>query len=214
MTNHNPADEAQEMWQSQKTEVFTMSQQERVLMLQRTNRQSRIWYSPLIPIAVLLLFFSTYVVLYHFEAVDILGGSFHAQSLIVRVGFYMMLVGGAYAVYEQWRFMRAKNAAFARAEVLGTTGSLAFYRAELQREVDLGRMKLKSLTFLFGFVVIQFGVLRNMHGQELIRNCVFLGVMFAVMMVGLYFERRQSNRYRRKIAALDELMREQGDRSE
>lgn len=214
MNNHNPADKVQELWQNQKTEVFTMSQQERVLMLQRSNRQFRIWYSPLIPIAVLLVFFLTFVVLYHFEAVDILAGSFHAQSLIVRVGFYMMLAGGAYALYEQWRFLRAKNAAFARAEVLGTTGSLAFYRAELQRELELGRLRLKSMAFLPGFIVSQFGVMRDMQGSKLLSSCIFLGIMSVIMMLGHYLNRRQSNRYRRKIAALDELMREQGDRSE
>jgi len=213
MTNHNPADKAQELWQSQKTEVFTMSQQERVLMLQRSNQQFRIWYSPLIPIVVLLLFFSTYVVLYRFEALDILGGSFHAQSLTVRVGFYMVLAGALYALYEQWRYVRARNAAFVRAEALGTTGSLAFYRAELHSELDLGRVKLKGLAMLPGFLLAEFGALRELPVAKLLVNCIPLGVVFAVMLLGIYIERRQSNGYRRKIAALDELMREQGERS-
>jgi hypothetical protein len=124
MTNHNTPADIRDLWQSQSVTPFEMTAEERALAMQRQYKQFRIWRYPLI--AVILLVTCVFMAILFFGHGDIFG----------QVGFCLLIPIALYAVLRERRYALDRKASFAKAEALGNTGSLEFYRAELVRQLD------------------------------------------------------------------------------
>jgi hypothetical protein len=208
MTNRNYPDEIRDLWQSQSVAPFEMTPEERRILLLKQQKQFRIFYSPLIPIAVLLVLAIAAGLLIHGNSTAALDSLFHYHSLMVRVGLCLMLLGGMYGFIQRSRYVKDRKACFAQAEASGNTGSLAFYRAELQQELNLNRIVPRTLiAILPGFLILEFGLASHIREGRSFFIGIFLLALMLLLALAFYFNSRSTRIYQRKIAALDALGR-------
>jgi len=208
MTNPEYPGDIRDLWQSQTIAPFEMTPEERRLLLLKQQRQFRIFYSPLIPIAVVLVLATAAGLLIHGSSAAALDSLFHYHSLTVRVGLCLMLLGEMYAFLQRSRYVKERKAYFTQAEASGNTGSLAFYRAELQRELNLNRIVPRALiAILPGLLILELGLASHIREGRSVFIGIFLLALALLLALVFCFNARSTRKYRRKIAALDALGR-------
>ena len=146
MTNHNSTDELRRLWQNQPVSPFKMTSDERRLMLLRQYRQFRIWSYRLFTILVLIMCPISAIVF------------FTSGNIFARFGICLLIFCILSYCLREWRFARGRKAPFTKAEVLGNTGSLEFYRAELKLQLNQYRGFLRArVAVLLILVLLQHG---------------------------------------------------------
>jgi len=199
MTNHNSPADIRDLWQGQPITPFEMTTEERSVAMQRQYRYFRIWRYPFI--AVVLLVTCVLLAILFFGHGSIFG----------QVGFCLLIPCVVYAVLRERRYAIDRNASFAKAEMLGTTGSIEFYRAELIRQLKHYQSTWWASTAGFpAFVLMMIGMHPDTPVNLLPRSIwISLGafiVLYAGMLVLNALDvSREARRCRAKIAALDAI---------
>jgi hypothetical protein len=199
MTNLNSPTDIRGLWQSQPVTPFEMTAEQRGLAMKRQYRYFRIWRYPLI--AAVLLVTCVFMAILFFGHGNIFG----------QVGFCLLVPVAVYAVLRERRYALDRKASFAKAEALGNTGSLEFYRAELVRQLEHYRGTWwASVAGVPAFILMEIGLHPDTPVNLLPRSTwISLGafiVLYAGMLTlnGLDVS-SEARRCRAKIAALDAL---------
>lgn len=202
MTNHESTNELRKLWQNQPVAPFQMSPDELRLRMQQQYKQYRTWRYPLVPVVTLIACSFLGIVL------------FHSEDTFVRVGFCLLILGCAYAFLKERRYAMDRKRSFAKAESLGNTGSLKFYRSELQLQLNQYRGTWwASAAGLPAFVLILVGwwhatPARLLDKGHLILLCVFIAAYLVLIALNALDVSREARRCRRKIDALDAIERD------
>jgi hypothetical protein len=197
MTNNNSHDELRTLWQDQPIAPFQMSPDELRLMIERQKRQFLSRTSPLNYAGLLL---AVGVIAYF---------ALFAWNALARIGFCLLIPAIGYSCLLEWRYVRERKASYAQAEALGNTGSLEFYRAVLEQEVNRFRHAWWGVAAVLpGFVILDLGLPSNPHGKN---HWIYVCAILSVLLLGLlgagFDISRDARMYERKIDALDALKR-------
>jgi hypothetical protein len=199
MTNHNSPADIRELWQKQAVTPFEMTAEERALAMQRQYRQFRIWRYPLIAIVLLVV-------------IVLMGILFFGHGNIYgQVGFCLLIPCVVYGFLRERRYALDRKASFAKAEALGNTGSLDFYRAQLVRQLEQYRGTLwVSVACVPAFILMEIGMHPDTPVKFLSRSTwISLGALFVfyagILILNALDVSSEAKKCRAKIAVLDAL---------